>query len=102
MIQDRLKHKDKEIKGMQRATAEMLDHCWIKGYQAGFDDGYRTGRSVETTVGEWKCVEDPDYSGDGYILCTACNYRFSFGAYRMLNHDGFCPHCGAVITNRKG
>lgn len=46
MVQKRLKDKEKDIKGMQRATAEMLEHCWVKGYQAGFNDGYETGRSA--------------------------------------------------------
>jgi len=46
---------------------------------------------------EWKSVDDKDYAGGGYIMCTACKYKFSFGAYNMLDHERFCPRCGAFI-----
>ena len=45
--------------------------------------------------GEWKPYKDHEYSGGGYLLCTKCNWRFSFGAYRILQDDNYCPHCGA-------
>lgn len=41
--------------------------------------------------------EDDDYSGGGYLMCTKCNWRFSFGAYRILQDDNYCPHCGSKI-----
>lgn len=50
--------------------------------------------------GEFKLYKDDDYSGGGYILCTACKYRFSFGAYKILENDNYCPHCGAKIIRR--
>ena len=47
--------------------------------------------------GEWKPYKDSDYCDDGYLLCTKCNWRFSFGAYRILQDDNYCPHCGAYM-----
>lgn len=86
------------IENLLNFCSNQKDHCITP------NDFMRMNRVKidERPHGEWKCFEDPDYSGGGYTLCTACNYRFSFGAYRILEHDGFCPHCGAVIKNRKG
>lgn len=50
--------------------------------------------------GKWELYKDDDYSGGGYILCTACKYRFSFGAYKILEDDNYCPRCGAKIIRR--
>lgn len=50
--------------------------------------------------GEFDLYKDDYYSGGGYILCTACKYRFSFGAYKILENDNYCPHCGAKIIRR--
>lgn len=47
MIQENLKNKDKDLKGMKKALGEMLDHSWEKGYIAGFNDGYATRREAE-------------------------------------------------------
>lgn len=44
MIQEKFRNKDKDLKGMKKALAEMLDHSWEKGYVAGFNDGYATRR----------------------------------------------------------
>lgn len=52
------------------------------------------------TRGEFDLYKDDDYSGGGYILCTACKYRFSFGAYKILEYDNYCPRCGAKIIRR--
>lgn len=50
--------------------------------------------------GEFELYRDDDYSGGGYILCTACKFRFSFGAYKILEYDNYCPHCGAKIIRK--
>lgn len=50
--------------------------------------------------GEFELYKDDDYSGGGYILCNACKFRFSFGAYKILEYDNYCPHCGAKIIRR--
>lgn len=47
MIQEKLRDKDKDLKGMKKALEEMLDHSWEKGYVAGFNDGYATRREVD-------------------------------------------------------
>ena len=46
MIQDGLKHKEKDLAKMKKHILELLDQAWIKGYLAGCDDGYRTGREA--------------------------------------------------------
>lgn len=44
MIQKRLHDKEKEIQGLKKQTSSLLNRAWGKGYVAGFDDGYKTGR----------------------------------------------------------
>lgn len=108
MIQDRLKDKDKDVRGMRKATSEILGQCWIKGYQAGFNDGYFTGRDAGPLIGEdiktgkWIPVEDADYSGGGYWMCSKCSHRFSFGGFNLLNHYGVCPNCGYPMKKEGG
>lgn len=52
---------------------------------------------TERPHGEWETYKDSAYSGGGYLMCTKCQYRFSFGAYRILQDDNYCPHCGVKI-----
>lgn len=47
MIQEKLRDKDKDLKGMKKALGEMLDRSWEKGYVAGFNDGYATRREAD-------------------------------------------------------
>lgn len=47
MIQNRLNDKEKEIQGLKKQTSSLLNRAWEKGYVAGFDDGYETGRQAE-------------------------------------------------------
>lgn len=54
--------------------------------------------TVKRPHGEWKEIEDNDYSGGGYWKCSVCSYRFSFGGFNLLNHYGFCPNCGASMV----
>ena len=48
----------------------------------------------------FELYEDKDFSGGGYILCTACGWKFSFGAYHILEHDKYCPHCGSKVKHQ--
>lgn len=48
----------------------------------------------------FELYEDKYFSGGGYLLCTQCKYKFSFGAYHILEHDNFCPHCGRKIIRQ--
>lgn len=69
-----------------------------------FDVVYTNGEKVrydKRPHGELKPYKDSAYSGGGYWLCTKCQYRFSFGAYRILNDDNYCPHCGAKIRKEE-
>lgn len=52
MNQERRKDKEHDVKGMKKATALILERCWEKGYAAGFDDGYKTGRSAGPFIGK--------------------------------------------------
>jgi len=40
---------------------------------------------------------DDMFSGGCYLQCTRCKWKFSGGAYKILEHDNYCPHCGAKI-----
>lgn len=40
---------------------------------------------------------DDMFSGGCYLQCTSCKWKFSGGAYKILEHDNYCPHCGAKI-----
>lgn len=82
MIQNRLHDKEKEIQGLKKQTSSLLNRAWEKGYIAGFDDGYETGKQAEESKGEW--LED---SGN-----IACSYCHTIWLYRRTD---FCPHCGA-------
>lgn len=46
MVQDGLRHKDKDLAKMKKHILELLDQAWTKGYIAGCNDGYATGRNA--------------------------------------------------------
>lgn len=46
MVQDGLKHKDKDLAKMKKHILELLDQAWTKGYIAGCNDGYATARDA--------------------------------------------------------
>lgn len=46
MIQDRLHDKDNDIQGLKKQSSALLNCAWEKGYCAGHDDGYATGREA--------------------------------------------------------
>lgn len=50
--------------------------------------------------GKWLQREDKEYNGGGYNFCTACQYRFSYGAYPLIYEDNYCPHCGARMQKQ--
>lgn len=79
MIQNRLKDKEKDIQGLKKQTSSLLNCAWEKGYVAGFDDGYKTGRqSEERPTGEWIPVSErlpkekinPYTTDFDEVLCT--------------------------------
>ena len=49
---------------------------------------------AELPEGEWQTYENELYSGGGYHICTCCKYRFSIGAFDLLDEYPFCPNCG--------
>lgn len=54
----------------------------------------------ENNTSTFELYKDKDFSGGGYLLCTQCKYKFSFGAYHILEYDNFCPHCGRKIIRQ--
>ena len=62
-------------------------------YERGLEDGKRLGRSR----GHWNIEHDDYYSGGGYVECSICNMRYSFGAYHEAEDFYFCPKCGASM-----
>ena len=108
MIQNRLHDKEKEIQGLKKQSSSLLNRAWEKGYVAGFDDGYETGKQsvcgnnpkwCENCVSKGKCastrlqgewIEHYDNSdGFTWLTCSRCMYK----AYE--EDYNFCPNCGA-------
>lgn len=54
----------------------------------------------EPSTTTFELYKDDDFSGGGYLLCTKCNMKFSFGAYHILEYDNFCPHCGRRVIRQ--
>lgn len=46
MIQDRLHDKNNDIQGLKKQSSALLNCAWEKGYCAGHEDGYATGREA--------------------------------------------------------
>ena len=46
MIQNRLHDKDNDIQGLKKQSSTLLNCAWEKGYCAGVEDGYATGREA--------------------------------------------------------
>lgn len=94
MIQEELKNKEKDIKGITRQACSLLDTAWTKGYVAGFKDGYATRREADKEAykrpkGEWII--------DGHhIRCNRCNeYTCDTDREGDKIPNNFCPNCGA-------
>lgn len=102
MIQEELKNKEKDLKGITRQACSLLDTAWTKGYAAGFNDGYATRREADKEAykrpkGEWKEWIDEKLGGIS-IYCPNCGepaFEKSIdGVYRQVKSN-FCPNCGA-------
>ena len=78
MIQKRLHDKEKEIQGLKKQTSSLLNRAWEKGYVAGFDDGYETGKQAEKQQCKWIPVSvrlpegkiDPMTNDFELVLCS--------------------------------
>ena len=71
-------------------------------YKRGYEDGFkypRRGKWTDNRNGTYTC-SDCDFSGGGYLFCTKCEWKFSFGAYRILEYYNYCPHCGSRIIRQ--
>ena len=84
MTQDGLKHKDKDLAKMKKHILELLSQAWTKGYIAGCNDGYATGRDAfKPKEGEaaLKSQEDkktkkcPNCGSDLIEYCGICGYE---------------------------
>ena len=52
-------------------------------------------------MAEWLIIENEDYYGGGGTFCSECRYGYSWGGYHEPEEFGYCPHCGAKITNAR-
>lgn len=44
---------------------------------------------------------DDMYAGGWYLQCTRCKQNFSGKGFLFLDHENYCPHCGARIKRTK-
>lgn len=90
MIQNnRLNDKEKDVRGLKKQTSSLLNCAWQKGYVAGFDDGYKTGKQAEERPkGKWIITDDCEHF---IAKCSICG---RIEDSRMVKNYPFC-HCGA-------
>lgn len=66
-------------------------------------NGYELAKKMfKRQNGKWLQREDKEYKDGGYNFCTACQYRFSFGAYPLIYEADYCPNCGADMRVKEG
>lgn len=97
MIRNSWNDKKADIQGLKKQTSSLLNCAWEKGYVAGFDDGYKSGRQAEKRPkGEWlpkgrwhidpQCIE---------YTCSICGRRIMREErLNVIEQYPFC-HCGA-------
>lgn len=99
MIQEELKNKEKDIKGITRQACSLLDTAWAKGYVAGFNDGYKTGKeATKRPKGEWIPNDNLFHHGKTSYRCSVCN-DVTDDVPTCLNKPLYkhCPVCGAEM-----
>lgn len=100
MIQNRLNDKEKDIQGLKKQTSSLFNCAWEKGYAAGFDDGYKTGRQAEERPkGKWK-ESGFVMEGDMYEECHCdmrTGYYCSWCGYPTFERSNYCPNCGTPM-----
>jgi len=69
---------------------------YLNGYELA-RKMFKRSQGDEPSTATLESYEDDDYTGGGYQMCTKCKWKFSFGAYRLLQDDNYCPHCGAKL-----
>lgn len=77
-------------------NSEAEREAYLNGYELA-KKMFKRSQGEEPSTATFEPYEDNDYSGGGYLMCTKCKWAFSFGAYRILQDDNYCPHCGAKI-----
>ena len=94
MIRNRWNDKKADIQGLKKQTSSLLNCAWEKGYVAGFDDGYKTGRQAEERPkGKW--IKHSTYKG--VLICSHCHQ----GSNRFYDTFEFCPNCGADMRGEE-
>lgn len=52
------------------------------------------GFDLVTAPGRWIARTDKAYAGGGYMECSVCGQRYSWGAYHEPQEFRHCPRCG--------
>lgn len=95
MIQDGLKNKENDIKGITKQACSLLDIAWTKGYVAGVNDGHRTCmEGMKRRKGSWIDSGDAMEEYKEWGHCSVCGGG-------MFQSD-FCPNCGADMRGGQG
>ena len=52
MTEEALKNKESSLRGLKKQACELIECAWLKGYVAGAEDGYKTGRKAGPYINE--------------------------------------------------
>ena len=52
MTEEALKNKESSLRGLKKQASELIECAWLKGYVAGAEDGYKTGRKAGPYINE--------------------------------------------------
>lgn len=90
MIRNRWNDKKADIQGLKKQTSSLLNCAWEKGYVAGFDDGYKSGRQAEKRPkGKWIFNEKMYHQ----YCCSECGLPMpAVNDYYREKIIG-CPYC---------
>lgn len=81
---------DKELAKEARAIAD-------ENFQYGYKKGREDAAEARPT-GYWASYQSDDYSGGGCVVCSNCNWHYSWGAYFEVETFKYCPNCGAIMS----
>ena len=99
---DKLKQNlESLVVGGEKAIKETTSgNNWIDGIHTAYRE-IDDAPTVERPVATFEFYRDDMYAGGWYLRCTSCKWHFSGKGFLFLDHENYCPHCGAKIKRPK-